>query len=81
MEQAVISSKGRTSYGGVVSIDIKALEKAEKEYVKRNRDWTEDEIKVIKRFYGKVHIQTLAQQLKRTATSVRQCYSREVVRA
>jgi hypothetical protein len=64
-----------------VSIDIKALEKAEKEYVKRNRDWTEDEIKAVKRFYGKVHIQTLAQQLKRTVTSVRQCYSREVVRA
>jgi hypothetical protein len=79
MEQAVISSKGRTSYGGAVKIDIKALEKAEKEHVKRNRDWTDEEHKAVLRFYNKVPVLILAKQLCRSIHSI-QCHYREKCR-
>lgn len=69
MAQKVISSKGGTSYGGVMKIDTKSLDEMAKNYSPRNRPWDSDEVEVLRKYYKKVPISKIAEKLGRSVHS------------
>jgi len=53
-------------------IIIPELEEAARNYIPKYRSWTEKEIAIVKKYYGKVPIGQLAKHLKRSIYSIQQ---------
>jgi len=54
----------------IMTIDTDALDKLAESYVPRNKPWTDDEVAVLKKYYGRVPIDELAKAMGRSKTSL-----------
>ena len=53
----------------IMTIDTVALDKLAESYVPRSKPWTDDEVAVLKKYYGRVPIDKLAETLGRSMMS------------
>lgn len=53
-----------------MSIDVRDLDKAAKEYKGGKRAWTSEELNVLTKYYGRVPVNLLAKKLNRSVSAV-----------